>query len=174
MYSHLVTTYVGIDFEMANNHKASICAYGLAFADGAQEKQIIALHSTMATQEATRWHGISAEETANGHPFAELYSRLQKLPKDTVLVAHDLKVDRRALLAAFQVWGVPPLKLLWVDSLKVAQRSRGGKNVKAGVATMAEIFAMDITHHDPADDALVALEVIKRYGDSDQLCIVTD
>lgn len=168
-----MTTYVGIDFEMANRHKASICAYGLAFDDGSKEKQIIALHESMPTQEATRYHGISAEETANGHPFMDLYNRLSALPEDTILVAHDLKVERRALLAAYEVWGLPKLKLQWVDSLGVARRKHG-KDAKTGVATMAQIFAMEIIHHDPADDALVALEVVKRYGKNDPLYLVKD
>lgn len=168
-----MTTYVGIDFEMANAHKGSICAYGLAFADGSKESQIIALHESMPEQNATRYHGISAEETAAGHHFLELYKRLEDLPEDTILVAHDLKADRRALLAAYAVWELPRLKLRWVDSLGVARR-RHGKKAKIGVATLAQLFEMKITHHDPADDALVALEVIARYGDNDPLYLVKD
>lgn len=159
---------------MANSNKASICAYGLAFDDGSKEKQIIALHETMPRQEATHWHGISAKETANGRPFIELYNRLAGLPEDAVLVAHDLKAERRALFAAYSVWGIPKLRLQWTDSLKLAQLKLGGKNAKAGVATMAKIFDMTIKHHDPADDALVALEVVKRYGINEKLNLIKD
>lgn len=166
-----VTTYIGIDFEMANNAKASICAYGLAFEDGSKESEIIALHPTMPLQERSRYHGISPEATAAGAHFLKLYERLASLPEDTILIAHDLRSERRALMAAYTLWNLPKLKLQWLDSLKIAQQMRG-KNEKAGVATMAKIFGMAIRHHDPADDALVALEVIKRYGDMVRLNLV--
>lgn len=173
VYSGRMTTYVGIDFERANKHKGSICAYGLAFDDGSLEKQVIALHETMPAQEATRFHGITAEETANGAPFLELYSRLAALPEDTVLVAHDLKMDRRSFFAACTVWGLPKLKLTWLDSLKVAQRQLGKQN-KTGVATMAKRLKMTIKHHDPSHDALVALAVVKHYAGVDPLYLVKD
>ncbi len=159
-----MTNYVGLDFEYANKATASICAYGLAFMDGSQEHGYVKLHEDFPLQQNRRWHGISQEQTDSGMHFTELYERLAALPEDTVLVVHDLKSDRRAWLAAQSAFGLPKLKLKWLDALPVARKSIGGNRHTGGggVKTMARLYKMEIVHHNPADDALVSLEVIKR------------
>jgi len=159
-----VTTYIGLDFEYANKFKGSICAYGLAFMDGTQEHGFVKLHEDFPIQEHRRWNGISQEETDGGMHFIELYERLASLEDDVVLVAHDLKSDRRAWLAAQQAFGLAKLKLTWVDALPIARTSigRNKRTGGGGVKMMADFYGMKITHHNPADDALVSLEVIKR------------
>lgn len=160
-----MTKYIGIDFEYANKNKASICSYGLAFEDGTQEHGFIRLHEDAPLQRHTFIHGITQEQTDSGAPFPELYARIAELTADgdTILIAHDLKSDRRAWLAAQAQHGLTPLPLSWIDSLPIARAELGlGKGAGAGIAIMAARYGIEIDHHNAADDALISLEIIKR------------
>ena len=157
--------YIALDFEYANGDKASICQYGLAFEDGSTETGYVQLHPTVAEHTNGRYNGgITEEQTSAGIPFAELYARLAALTADgnTVLVAHDLKSDRKAWLRTQALHGMPALRLSWVDSLHIARLELGCGKSGGGVKAMAQRYAMEINHHNPVDDARVALQVILR------------
>lgn len=158
-----MTTLVGIDFEMANATHGSICAYGLAYEDGTVESAVMHLHPVHGgAQERDRWHHISAAKTAMGFGPEALYSRLLALPEDTILVAHDARIDKRELYGWYSMWDLPPRHFAWFDTLRVARRELGRTN-KTGIAAMAAVMDMTVKPHDPADDARVALEIARRY-----------
>jgi len=163
--------YLGIDFEYGNNTKGSICAYGLAFEDGTQEHGFVKLPSIAPRQEHTRFHGITQEQADGGMEFSQLYARIAGLLAEAqadgvelILVAHDITSDRRAWQAAQLIHGLEALHLSWLNSLPIAYAELGIKKGqgKAGVATMAERYGIPINHHNPADDALIALQVVLR------------
>ncbi|URP22296.1 exonuclease [Microbacterium phage Big4] len=157
-------TLVGIDFEMANPIAGSLCAFGMAHEGGAVEKAILRLHPERGgEQERFRYHKISPAATALGLPPLVLYSRLQALPKDTVLVAHDAKIDKAQLYAWFDMFDLEPIHFPWFDTLRIARREFG-KHGKTGVAAMAERLKMTVKAHDPADDARVALQIAQTFS----------
>ncbi|UVG35253.1 exonuclease [Microbacterium phage Cece] len=156
-------TLVGIDFEMANAIPGSICAYGLAYEDGTVHRAVTHLHPERGgKQERKRFHGITAEQTLAGRGPHSLYSRLQALPEDTILVAHDAKIDRAQLYGWYEMWELEPIHFLWLDTLSIA-RQRYGKQGRVGVAAMAAYLDMEVKPHDPADDARVALRIAQTY-----------
>lgn len=165
--------YVALDFEFGNDTKGSICAYGLAFEDGSKEHGFVRLHESAPKQEHTRFHGITQEETDGGMAFNELYHRLAIISQEmeTVFVAHNLKSDRRAWLAAIALHGLPRLPLQWLNSIPIAEAElkAAGAPVRPGIATMAARYGMDISHHNPADDAAVALQVVLRNPRSNNI-----
>lgn len=158
-----MTTLIGLDFEMANATQGSICAYGLAYEDGTVESAVLALHPEYGgKQERDRWHHISAAKTALGLGPDALYSRLKALPEDTILVAHDARIDKRELYGWYEMWNLEPIHFRWFDTLRVARRELGRTN-KTGIAAMAAHLGITVKPHDPADDARVALEIARRY-----------
>ena len=168
--------YIALDFEFGNDTKGSICAYGLAFEDGQKEHGFVRLHASAPKQEHTRFHGITQEDTDGGVAFSELYNRIGALAQETetVFVAHNLKSDRRAWLAAIALHELAPRPLLWLNSIPIAEAElkAAGEPIRPGIATMAARYGMNISHHNPADDAAVALEVVLRNPPS--LNIVRD
>jgi len=149
---------------MANAITGSLCAYGFAYEDGTTEKGILALHPEFGGKhERDRWHHISPAKTALGFGPEALYSRLLSLPADTILVAHDARIDRAQLYGWFKMWNLEPLHFSWFDTLRIARREKG-KNGRTGVAAMAAEMGMTVRAHDPADDAKVALEIARRYA----------
>lgn len=157
---------IGIDFEYGNNTKGSICAYGLAFEDGTREHGFVRLHASAPEQTHTRFHGITQAQTDGGMGFEELHARIKELAADgrAVLIAHDLKSDRRAWHAAVQTHGLDELNLLWLDSLTLARIEVGAAKDggKTGIAAMAERYGLTIDHHNPAYDAWISLEIAQR------------
>lgn len=157
---------IGIDFEYGNNTKGSICAYGLAFEDGTREHGFVRLHASAPEQTHTRFHGITQAQTDGGMGFEELHARIKELAADgrAVLIAHDLKSDRRAWHAAVQTHGLDELNLLWLDSLTLARIEVGAAKdgCKTGIAAMAERYGLTIDHHNPAYDAWISLEIAQR------------
>ena len=169
--------YIGIDFEYGSNLAGTICAYGLAFEDGTKEHGFVQLPAVAPKQEHTRHHGISQEQADGGIPFSQLYARIAELvaAEPTILVAHDLHSDRRAWQAAQLIHGLEPLPLAWLNSLPIARAELGvPKGGKAGVATMAEHYGIPIDHHNPADDALIALQIVLRNPRSKNIVRDTD
>lgn len=155
--------YVGLDFEFGRREAASIISYGFAFLDGSREGGFMKLHES--TPEVTNhFSGITQKQVNSGIEFPEFYEMMANFAPETFFVIHGMKSDRRAFLASQTLFNLPPLKLLWIDALPVAQRHFLQKPSGGGVKEMAALFDMDINHHDPADDAAVSLEVIKRAG----------
>lgn len=154
---------VGIDFEMANGTHGSLCGYALHFAEGDYASGYLRLHPERGgVQERSAYHGIDPSWARNGSRPGVLYTLLRSLPEDTVLAAHDARIDRRELAAWFDMWDLEPIPFTWIDTLKIA-RLHYGKTAKVGVAAMAEHMGLTVTPHDPIDDALVAKEIAKRY-----------
>lgn len=154
---------VGIDFEMANAITGSLCAYGFAYEDGTWEQAVLRLHPEKGgEQERGRWHHISPAKTLLGLDPDALYSRLKALPEDTVLVAHDARIDMKQLYGWFAMWDLEPIHFPWFDTLRIARREFG-KQGKLGIAAMAERMGMEVTPHKAGQDAWVALEIAKRY-----------
>lgn len=158
--------YIAIDFEYANDAPGSICAYGLAFPDGTQEHGFIQLHPDNPIQDRTRFHTITQEQTDSGASFESLYARIESLSADsnTIFIAHDLKSDRRAWHAACLKHEMEILPLSWIDSLPIAREELqiGKGKPGTGIASMAARYGISIEHHNPADDALISMEIIKR------------
>lgn len=159
--------FVGIDFEYANNNSASICSYGLAWADGTREHGYIQLHESCSEMKTTWLHGVTKEASDSGITFPEFYEKIKSLVElddQIVFVAHSLKSDRRAWLAALRLFDLPPLNLTWVDSLSVAKAEIAASKEygKPGVKSMAERYGIEIDHHNPADDAMISVEILKR------------
>lgn len=153
---------IGIDFEMANATAGSLCAYGLA-REESQHYGVLKLHPEVGgVQERHRFHGITQQVTDLGMPPSSLYELLESLPADTVLAAHDARIDRAQLAAWFSMWDFPPLHFRWIDTLKIA-RKHFGKDQKTGIAAMAERMGISVRPHDPYDDAFVAREIALRF-----------
>lgn len=155
---------VGIDFEMANSRDGSLCGFGIAYPWGETVAGVLRLHPERGgRQERDRWHHISPAKTAAGNPPEVLYNLLKELPADTVLVAHDARIDKKALYAWFKMWDLEPLHFAWFDTLRIARREFG-KHGKTGIAAMARRLKMSVRPHHAGDDALVALTIAQKYG----------
>lgn len=154
---------VGIDFEMANATKGSLCGFGLAYSWEETVAGVLRLHPERGgKQERARFHQISPSKTAAGNPPEVLYDLLKELPEDTVLVAHDARIDRSELYAWYSMWDLEPLHFAWFDTLRIARREFG-KHGKTGIAAMAQRMGMEVRRHHAGDDALVSLKIAQTY-----------
>lgn len=156
--------FIAIDVETANSDPASICQIGLAFVsdDGSIEtlSQYVNPDDDFASFNINL-HGIDHETVADAPDFDDVIQAMRPVLEANTLVQHS-SFDRTAITAACENYMLPPIRSKWVDSVRVAQRAwpelkgNGGH----GLANLKEILGLDFTHHDAAEDAKAAAQVV--------------
>ncbi|MFW6248504.1 MAG: exonuclease domain-containing protein, partial [Bacteroidota bacterium] len=91
--------FVAIDFETAIRHH--ICAVGIVTVENSR---IIEEYYTLVQPPyneynwyCTQVHGITSCDTANAHPFIEIYPEIKKRLFGKIVVAHNESFDRSVL-----------------------------------------------------------------------------
>ena len=158
-------TFNAIDVETANADHSSICQIGIVyFRDGAIKGQL----SVLVNPEAQfndfniRLHGIDHTVVKHSKALPGLEARLRRSLEGTVLVSHT-GFDRRAMDGAMERYGLMPIRATWLDSAMIArlawpQRYRRHWNL----ATIAGDLDIVFRHHDAAEDARAAGEIVLR------------
>jgi len=157
--------FVAIDVETANADRASICQVGIVgFRDGR-----VVLCWSRYVNPGERFervnvgvHGITAETVKQAPTFPELVEEIRELIEGRVVVSHT-SFDRVALLRATEKHGLPEFECRWLDSARVARKAwpryaRSG----FGLANVAKDLGIEFRHHDAAEDARAAGEILLR------------
>lgn len=156
--------FVALDVETANSDAASICQIGLALVGpcGAMETFSFLIDSRdRFSAFNTRLHGISAATVAGCPDFAQVFEPLRPFLSRHPLVQHS-SFDKRAVEAACRVYRLPAPELRWHDSVRAARaawpelRGNGGH----GLASLKTYLGLDFQHHDAAEDAKAAAQVV--------------
>ena len=156
-------TFNAIDVETANSDPSSICQIGIVQVRGGVIKGQL---SVLVNPEApfsdfnVRIHGIDdiGVRDSKALPFFE--SRLRRLLEGTVLVSHT-SFDRRALDGAMERYGLRPIRATWLDSAMVARRAWPHRYRRRwSLSLIAGDLGIDFRHHDAAEDARAAGEIV--------------
>ena len=156
-------TFNAIDVETANSDPSSICQIGIVRVRcGVIKGQLSVLVNPEApfSEFNVRIHGIDdiAVRDSNTLPFLE--SRLRRLLEGTVLVSHT-SFDRRALDGAMERYGLRPIRARWMDSAMVARRAWPQRYRRRwSLSLIAGDLGIDFRHHDAAEDARAAGEIV--------------
>ena len=155
--------FIALDVETANADLSSICQIGIAnFSGGAWRDSWNSLVNPEDEFDPVNVsvHGISSDAVADAPTFLELRTIIeQRLASQTVAIHSTF--DRSALIAVFAKHGLTPPPVIWVDTARVARRAwpdvaRSGY----GLASLAERFGLRFRHHDAAEDARAAGEIL--------------
>ena len=156
-------TFNAIDVETANASPASICQIGIACVRNG--KIIEQLSILVNPQEPfntfnVRLHGID-ESTVKGRPaLCEVFDQLRGRVGGVPLVSHT-EFDRGALEAAAEKYGLKPLAARWIDSADVARRVWPRRfRSRWSLAIIAADLEISFRHHDAAEDARAAAEIV--------------
>jgi len=157
--------FVVIDVETANSAFSSICQVGVArFKEG---MHIDSWETLVDPQEDFDFmnvsiHGID-ENTVRGAPtWSDVYPTLLSWLTGTVVVSHT-SFDRAALNAACAKRDIRLCDLIWLDTACVVRRAwpmfakRG-----YGLGNVCAHFGIQFKHHDAAEDARAAGEILLR------------
>ena len=156
-------TFNAIDVETANSDPSSICQIGIVQVRGGAIKGQL---SVLVNPEApfsdfnVRIHGIDLFAVRDSKTLPFLESRLRRLLEGTVLVSHT-SFDRRALDGAMERYGLRPIRARWMDSAMVARRAWPQRYRRRwSLSLIAGDLGIDFRHHDAAEDARAAGEIV--------------
>ena len=158
-------TFNAIDVETANADPSSICQIGIIRVQSGVIKEQL---SVLVNPEAqfndfnVRLHGIDDIAVQDSKTLPLLESQLRRLLDGAVLVSHT-GFDRRALDGAMARYGLRPIRGRWLDSAMVARRAWPDRYRRRwSLSLIAGDLGIDFRHHDAAEDARAAGEIVLR------------
>ena len=166
-------TFNAIDVETANASPASICQIGTVHVRNGVIRDRV---SILVNPEErfnlfnVRLHGIGEETVKDSPTFPRIYAELYRRLVGVTLVSHT-GFDRVALEGAADKYSLDPLPVTWLDSAMVARRAWPRKyRSQWGLSKIAGDLGISFRHHDAADDARAAAEIVLyacRYASLD-------
>ncbi|MCX6544364.1 MAG: exonuclease domain-containing protein [Acidobacteria bacterium] len=161
----MADTFVAIDLETANPDLASICQIAaVTFTDGAvtDSWQTLVDPEDYFHPVNVSIHGIVASAVVGAPRFVDVAPQLAELLERRIVASHT-GFDRVALSQAQGKHGLPPIGCQWIDTARVSRRAwpqfaRSGY----GLAKVARHCGIEFQHHDAAEDARAAGEILVR------------
>lgn len=159
--------FIAIDFETANQRRASICEVGICVVRGGQ---VIETKSWLVQPEDNQYsywnirvHGIRPEHTEKAPSFPEVWEEIERsyLDEFDTLVAHNVAFDRSCLQHSADLYHLHLPELQWVCTLQTARRIYDfGCNT---LDYLCEQFKIPQgTHHRAGDDAEMCARLYLR------------
>lgn len=168
--------FVAVDFETANETRASACALGWAmFAGGNlvyQGSSLIApeIHDDEWSDFNIAIHGIRPSDVRGAPAFPDVWSDLVDLALDRPLVAHYAAFDMSVLRAELGRFGLSPRPIRYACSALLSSRAWPDL-LSVSLPMIARSLGLSLDHHDPRSDALgsgwIAVAAINRLGGID-------
>jgi DNA polymerase-3 subunit epsilon len=153
---------LAIDFETANESRASPCAVGFAWIeDGAVTRRayrLIRPPEMRFNPGNIRVHGIRPADVRDAASFPEVMAEFMDDLAGTLLLAHNAAFDMGVIGATFAAYGRPVPRLRYLCTRAVAQRSWPGE-ASFGLAAMAALHGITFQHHHAEEDAAACAEV---------------
>jgi len=155
--------FVAIDVETANADLASICQIGIAhFADGSFTEKWDSLVDPEEEFDGMNVaiHGIDESKVAGAPTFPSLAETVAQKLIDTVVVSHT-PFDQTAIRSVFAKYGIDVPIITWLDTARVVRRTWLDLSPRGyGIAPVAERLGIQFRHHDAAEDARAAGEIL--------------
>lgn len=155
--------FVALDVETANADLSSICQIGIAhFSDGKFIEKWESLIDPEDDFDSVNIsiHGIDETMVSEAPKFSDLRSEIERRVADTVVVCHT-HFDRAAIRSVFSKYGFPIPAIVWLDTAKVVRRTWLDLSERGyGLANVANRLAIEFQHHNAAEDARAAGEIL--------------
>lgn len=119
--------FIAIDFETANNKRASICEAGICIV---RDGKITETRSWLIKPKGNYYnywnmqiHGIQPTDTAKAPEFPEIWTKIALYLKDSpILVAHNAAFDISCIRHSLQEYHIAKPEINYYCSLRAAQR----------------------------------------------------
>jgi DNA polymerase-3 subunit epsilon len=157
--------FVAVDVETANADVASICQIGAAVFDDAD---VVDRWSTLIDPEDefsglnVQIHGITPDRVCGAPTFPAVAHQLRELLHGQIVACHT-SFDRLSIGRACERYGLPPVECRWLDTARVVRRAWPQYRQSGfGLKSVAEDMGIKFRHHDAAEDARAAGEILVR------------
>lgn len=162
--------FVALDIETANEDYSSICQVGLAFF---KDHKFIQIWETYVDPEDyfdpinVSIHGINHVMVKGAPKIPETLNFLRENLTRKIIV-HHTAYDRVSIKRSAERFAQPELEFQWLDTARVARRAwEEYRHCGYGLKNLADNFGIEFKHHDAAEDARAAGEIlIKAISES--------
>ncbi len=164
-------SWTALDFETANEQRASVCAVGIA---RVRSGQVVDRRSWLVRPTEMRFnginisiHGITPEEVVDAPTFDRLWPELKPILAEGTVIAHNAGFDMSVLRHTLDLYRIPYPSIRYLCTVTMA-RLAWPRLVNHKLNTVANHLGMSLKHHDAEDDAVacagVSLHCCRRYG----------
>lgn len=164
--------FLAIDFETANEQRASACALGFAlFENGhAVEGGATLIDPGLDEDDWNPFnihiHGIQPEDVIGEPSFAEVWSSLSDRYAGLPLVAHNAAFDMSVLRSELgRAQLRPPDTIRYLCSASMS-RAAWPELLSVSLPIVADELDIDLDHHEPGSDARASGEILLRVIDA--------
>lgn len=157
--------FVAIDFETANEKRASACAVALVFfEDGRITKEYEWLihpphHLDYFNQFNTQIHGISSNDVVDKPRFNEIWPEIQDLLNNETVAAHNASFDISVLRQLLDVYRLSYPDIEFICTYNVARKT-WDKQVSYSLKNIGNHLGYIFNHHDASDDARICGKIL--------------
>lgn len=160
----LAGSFVGIDFETADNKPDSACAVGLVrVCDGIVEDSFYScIRPPRSKVYFTHIHGFTWNMLKDQPSFAEIWPRMEAFVQGASwLVAHNAPFDRGVLQACCSAAGVRAPAIPFACTLKGARRNLSMLPSRS-LSAVCQHFSIELQHHHAGSDAMATAKIFLR------------
>lgn len=153
---------VAIDFETANETRASPCSIGLAWINDGRIEEIEHHYIRPPGMRFSSWniafHGIGPAQVADADEFPEVLARLAPRLTGRTVLAHNAAFDMSVVRGTCDAYGLPYPEFDYLCTVKLAQQSWPMLS-SAKLNVVCDHLGIQFQHHDAAQDAFACASV---------------
>ena len=160
-------SFAAIDFEIANQHRSSVCSVGVVIVRDGQITDTI--YRLIRPEPEWYWwrftqiHGLTAEDTANAKVFSQVWQEIEPKIAGLPLVAHNSTFDEGCLKAAFRVYQMDYPDYEFYCTCRTSRKIFGSLLPNHQLHTVAAHCGYHLTnHHHALADAEACAHIAMR------------
>lgn len=157
----MAINFVAIDFETANQDRASACSVGMTkVINGVITDTYYSLINPECEFDTynTYIHGINSEMVQGERTYAEIYTDVLNFSEDFPLVAHYAPFDMGVVRDSNDRYSISDFKKEYFDSYYLSTQYIQSLNYK--LSTLAGMIGFDFNHHDALEDSRACAALI--------------
>ncbi len=165
------TTCIAIDFETANERRASPCSIGIAWIDDA--RILRTAHRLICPRDLSfngfniSIHGIHPEDVKDEPEFPEIWRELLRHVTGKTVLAHNASFDMSVLRHTLDLYGLSWPEFSYLCTVKIA-RETWPELPNHKLPTVCKHIGFSLEHHSALSDAegcaTIAIEAARRMG----------
>jgi len=155
--------YIAIDFETANEQRASACAVGIAVGEGGR---VVYSRAWLIRPPEMRFvpfnigiHGIRPKDVGDAPEFIDLWPVLRKYLDGRPVVAHNAGFDISVLQSTLDVYGLESPAFEYACTVSIA-KTVWPELTNHRLNTVSRHLGLELKHHDPREDAEAAAAIV--------------
>jgi DNA polymerase-3 subunit epsilon len=154
--------FTAIDFETANEKRASICSMGLVVVRKGviirEDHFLVKPKEMRFTDINSRIHGITPEDVKDAHEFNMLWEHLSGMFEQEIVLAHNANFDIDALRQTLSAYDIEHPDIRYICTQKLAQEAFSDLN-NYRLSDVADHIGIELDHHNSLSDARAAATI---------------